>query len=139
MIKMQAEAKATDTKAQATMITAQSKAAETQAKIQSGAFAPEAAKPGEDPSIKQAELQAKQQDNEVKIHEIQARMQEAHLDIQKHAADNLSNERVSQIEALKDAHSDEMDIKKENVAGEWDIKREEAKPKPKTPGLGGKK
>jgi len=116
-VQKQAAAQADTVKAQASMISAQSKQAETQAKIQQGAFAqkPESVAPQADPNAA-AELQIKAEDAKTKAKELAVRIQEAQIEAQSRAAEDATKERISAIDAQKDHTSDLMDIEKEKIA-----------------------
>jgi len=122
MQQMQAKI-ANDTKAaNARMMMAQAKAAESQAKIQQGAFAPKEAGLGAGDQagnpIQMMDARARLMDAQTKARDVAVKLQSQHMEDQQRTADRISKERLEHLEMAKDHMSDMMDLEKERLAAQ---------------------
>lgn len=109
LLKMQADAKATQQKADAEMIEAQAKAKEVDAKIQQGAFAPRPAAGGlgggetsQHDAVAKMTAQAKLMDAETKRQQINVQLHASKIEDQNRDLDRQSRERVEMLSLAKD-------------------------------------
>jgi hypothetical protein len=123
MQQMQAKI-ANDTKdANARMMMAQAKAAESQAKIQQGAFAPTqgAQSRQQQPQVDPIQLmtaRARLMDAQTKAKEIAIRLQSQQMEDDQRTADRQAKIQLEQMEMAKDHISDRMDLEKERLAAQ---------------------
>ena len=123
MLQAQAKMAADKTDSDAKMLTAQTKQAEVQAKIQSGAFAPKGAGmaaggAADNPQLAAAEAQTKILEAQTKAKELAVRIAEAQDEAQQRAADRQSKLDLEKMRFQHDHISDMMDIQKEHVASQ---------------------
>jgi hypothetical protein len=109
LLKMQADAKATQQKADAEMIEAQAKAKEVDAKIQQGAFAPRPAAGGlgggetsQHDAVAKMTAQAKLMDAETNRQQINVQLHASKIEDQNRDLDRQSRERVEMLSLAKD-------------------------------------
>jgi len=123
MLQAQAKMASDKTDSDAKMLTAQTKQAEVQAKIQQGAFAPKGAGmaaggAADSPQIAAAEAQTKILAAQTKAKELAVRIAEAQDQAEQRAADRESKLELERMRFQHDHTSDMMDIQKEQISAQ---------------------